>query len=42
VRGNLISDEIMQINSKVEIAGPKPLAELFPAKEGEKKKEEKK
>lgn len=42
VRGNLISDQIMQINSKVLQAGPKPLEELFPKAAGEAKKEEKK
>ena len=42
MRGNIISDEIMQINCKVQTPGTKPLAELFPQKEEEKKKEEKK
>jgi len=37
VRGKIVSDEIMQINSIVLQAGAKPLAELFPKKEGEKK-----
>lgn len=40
VRGNIISDEIQQINCKVLESGPKPLSELFPKSEG--KKEEKK
>lgn len=39
VRGNIISDEIMQINCSVEKAGSKPLAELFGKKEKEEKKE---
>ena len=38
VRGNVISDQIMQVNAIVLKAGTKPLAELFPA--GEKKKKE--
>jgi small subunit ribosomal protein S6e len=38
VRGNLISDEIMQINCVVVTAGEKPLAELFPATKKEEKK----
>lgn len=43
VRGNVVSDEIQQINCKVKTAGPKPLLELLGKKEdGEKKKEEKK
>ena len=42
VRGNIISDEIQQVNSKVKVAGPKPLEELVGKKEGEGKKEEKK
>lgn len=40
VRGNLISDEIQQVNCVVKKAGTKPLAELFPPsakKEKEKK-----
>ncbi|PIT84829.1 30S ribosomal protein S6e [Candidatus Micrarchaeota archaeon CG10_big_fil_rev_8_21_14_0_10_45_29] len=37
VRGRIISDEIMQINCIVLQAGAKPLPELFPKKEGEKK-----
>ena len=41
VRGNIISDEIQQINCKVKTAGPKPLEELVGKKEGEEKKEEK-
>ncbi|MFH1306822.1 MAG: 30S ribosomal protein S6e [Candidatus Micrarchaeota archaeon] len=39
VRGNIISDEIEQINCKVKEKGPKPLDELFGKKES---KEEKK
>ncbi|MDE1798702.1 MAG: 30S ribosomal protein S6e [Candidatus Micrarchaeota archaeon] len=39
VRGNLISDEIMQINCVVVTAGEKPLAELFPAAKKEEKKQ---
>ncbi|MEM4633984.1 MAG: 30S ribosomal protein S6e [Candidatus Anstonellaceae archaeon] len=31
VRGNIISDQIVQINTKVVAAGAKPLDELFPA-----------
>ena len=42
VRGNLISDQIMQINAKVITAGSKPLEELFPKAAGEKKEEKKK
>ena len=42
VRGNLISDQIMQINAKVVTAGPKSLEELFPAAAKAEKKEEKK
>ncbi len=38
VRGNLISDEIMQINCVVVTPGEKPLAELFPAGKKEEKK----
>ncbi len=38
VRGNVISDQIMQVNAIVTASGAKPLAELFPA--GEKKKKE--
>ncbi len=37
VRGNVISDEISQINTKVIEYGPKPLEEYFPAKKEEKK-----
>ncbi|MFH0927305.1 MAG: 30S ribosomal protein S6e [Candidatus Micrarchaeota archaeon] len=37
IRGNIISDEIQQVNFKVKTAGPKPLGELFAKKEGEKK-----
>jgi len=40
VRGNTISTDTMQINCKVEKAGPKPLAELLP--KAEKKEEAKK
>lgn len=39
VRGNLVSDEIQQINCVVKKAGTKPLAELFP---GQAKKEKEK
>ena len=42
VRGNLISDQIMQVNTKVVSAGPKALEELFPKTAGEKKEEKKK
>jgi small subunit ribosomal protein S6e len=42
VRGNIISDQIMQINAKVVEAGSKPLEELFPKAAGEKKDEKKK
>jgi small subunit ribosomal protein S6e len=43
VRGNIISDQIMQINAKVVEAGSKPLEEIFPkAAAGEKKDEKKK
>ena len=42
VRGNIISDQIMQVNSKVIQAGSKPLEELFPKAAGEKKDEKKK
>ncbi|VVB99661.1 30S ribosomal protein S6e [uncultured archaeon] len=42
VRGNIISDQIMQINAKVITAGSKPLEELFPKAAGEKKEEKKK
>jgi small subunit ribosomal protein S6e len=43
VRGNIISDQIMQINAKVVTPGAKPLEELFPkAASGEKKEEKKK
>lgn len=38
VRGNTLSDEIMQVNAKVVEYGEKPLAELFPkADKGQKK-----
>jgi len=36
VRGNVISDQIMQINAKVVSAGAKSLDELFPKAAGEK------
>ncbi len=43
VRGNIISDQIIQVNAKVTGYGSKPLAELFPkAAAGEKKEEKKK
>ena len=42
VRGNIISDQIMQVNAKVAQAGAKPLEELFPKAAGEKKEEKKK
>lgn len=43
VRGNIISDQIMQVNAKVSNYGSKPLEELFPkAAAGEKKDEKKK
>ena len=42
VRGNIISDQIVQINTKVAQAGSKPLEELFPKAAGEKKEEKKK
>jgi len=43
VRGNIISDQIVQVNSKVITPGSKPLEELFPkAAAGDEKKEEKK
>ena len=43
VRGNIVSDQIVQINAKVLSAGSKPLEELFPkAAAGEKKDEKKK
>ena len=37
VRGNTISAEIVQVNLKVETAGPKPLEELIPQTPKEKK-----
>lgn len=40
IRGNMISDETMQINTSVKAAGSKPLAECMPKTES--KKEEKK
>jgi small subunit ribosomal protein S6e len=42
VRGNIISDQIVQVNAKVVTAGSKPLEELFPAAAKEKKEEKKK
>jgi small subunit ribosomal protein S6e len=43
VRGNIISDQIVQINAKVLTPGSKPLEELFPkAAAGDGKKEDKK
>ena len=42
VRGNIISDQIMQVNAKVATAGSKPLQDLFPAAAKEKKDEKKK
>ena len=39
VRGNLFSDEIMQVNCIVVTPGEKPLAELFPATKKEEKKQ---
>jgi small subunit ribosomal protein S6e len=42
VRGNIISDQIMQVNAKVVAAGSRPLDELFPKAAGEKKEEKKK
>jgi len=42
VRGNLISDQIIQVNAKVVEAGSKPLEEIFPkAAAGAEKKEKK-
>jgi len=43
VRGNIVSDQIVQINTKVLAAGSKPLEEIFPkAAAGSDKKDEKK
>ncbi|VVC01583.1 30S ribosomal protein S6e [uncultured archaeon] len=42
VRGNIISDQIMQVNAKVSSYGSKGLEELFPKAAGEKKDEKKK
>ena len=42
VRGNIISDQIVQINTSVSQHGTKPLEELFPKAAGEKKEKEKK
>ncbi len=39
VRGNMLSDETMQINTIVLTAGEKPLAELMPKTEGKKKED---
>ncbi|MEM7821373.1 MAG: 30S ribosomal protein S6e [Candidatus Aenigmatarchaeota archaeon] len=41
VRGNTISEDIVQINVKVTKKGEKPLEELIPVKPKEKKEEEK-
>jgi small subunit ribosomal protein S6e len=41
VRGNTLSDETMQVNTKVSEYGEKPLAELFGKKEEGEKKEKK-
>lgn len=41
VRGNIISDQIMQVNAKVTQDGSKPLPELFPSAAKEKKEEKK-
>lgn len=38
VRGNLITDQIVQVNTKVTEAGEKKLEELFPPKPKEEKK----
>jgi small subunit ribosomal protein S6e len=38
IRGSIISDQIVQINAKVLEGSGKPLEELFPKKDGEKKK----
>jgi small subunit ribosomal protein S6e len=38
VRGNVISDEIQQINCKINVAGPKPLDELIIKSDSDKKK----
>jgi small subunit ribosomal protein S6e len=43
VRGNIISDQIIQVNAKVLSNGSKPLEEIFPkAASGEKKEDKKK
>ena len=42
VRGNIISDQIVQINTSVSQQGSKPLEELFPKVAGEKKEKERK
>lgn len=39
VRGSMISDETMQVNTIVSKAGEKPLAELMPKVEGKKKED---
>jgi small subunit ribosomal protein S6e len=38
VRGNVISDQIFQVNAQVVEAGTKPLAEIFPPSKKEDKK----
>jgi len=38
IRGNVVTVEIAQVNTKVAEAGAKPLAELFPSKAAEEKK----
>jgi small subunit ribosomal protein S6e len=40
VRGNTISEDIVQINTKIVKKGEKPLEELIPVKPKEEKKEE--
>jgi small subunit ribosomal protein S6e len=42
VRGNIISDQIMQVNAKVATAGSKPLEEIFPKAAAGEKKDDKK
>ena len=41
VRGNVITDEVVQLNTIVVQAGSKPLEELFPPTKKEEKKERK-
>jgi small subunit ribosomal protein S6e len=41
VRGNVVADDIHQLNVKVTQYGPKALGELFPREEAEKKADEK-